>query len=130
MLGVPLQDIFILSLGTTEDVTKLSSRLADGGLAQWLRPATSVLLRAQTRGSFHAAEHLVGPDHVVRVDAPAPANLFQLDRLDARRIRGLAEARPRHECPRVLPFTAQVAAPFTPVPVNKEATWPTATPTT
>jgi uncharacterized protein len=98
MLGVPLEDMAVLSIGTTEEVTSIPPRTEKGGLAQWALPAAGTLLRAQALGSFHTAQHLVGRERVVRVDAPVPAKLFRLDRLDARRIRGLAEARARHEC--------------------------------
>ena len=78
--------------------------------------ASSTLLRAQATGSFHAAQHLVGVDRVVRVDSPVAAGIFRLDHLDASRIRGLAEGRARQACPSIEPFTKHIAPPFTPIP--------------
>lgn len=116
MLGVPLEDMLVLSMGTTDDVGDLPSRLDHGGLGQWVTRAGGMLLRAQAAGSFHAAEHLVGKNRVVRIDSPVAPGTFRLDRLDASRIRGLAEARARHVCPLVAPFRKHAAPPFVPIP--------------
>jgi patatin-like phospholipase/acyl hydrolase len=116
MLGIALDDMAVLSVGTTDEVTDLPSSLDHGGLYQWAARGRPMFLRAQATGSFHTAEHLVGQTRVVRVDAPVAAGIFRLDRLDASRIRGLAEARAGHECPRIKPFTGHIAAPFVPIP--------------
>ncbi len=73
MLGIALENIHVLSLGTTDELTDLSSSLDQGGLWQWARVATSLILRAQGVGSFHAVEHLVGPTQVLRIDPVVPA---------------------------------------------------------
>lgn len=114
MLGVPLADIRVLSLGTTDPVTSHAPSLDSGGAARWARPSSGVLLRAQALGHRHTAEHLVGPHNVVRVDANVPDGMFELDRLAADAIRGLAEGVSRRESPRVEPFTRTVAAPYQP----------------
>lgn len=116
MLGIPLEDMFVLSMGTTDEVGDLPSRLDDGGYAQWVRRGGGMLLRAQATGSFHAAEHLVGADRVIRIDYPVAAGIFRLDRLDASRIRGLAEARSRQVSPVVERFTKHAAPAFAPIP--------------
>jgi hypothetical protein len=114
MLGVQLDQIRILSMGATEAVTNLGSRLENGGFAQWGIGGAAALLRAQSIGSFHAAEHLVGKHNIVRVDAKVPQGLFSLDRLDARRIRGIAEGIAGHVCPDIKQFTTHTASPFIP----------------
>ena len=114
MLGVPLDAMRILSMGTTDDCVDLGDKLNRGGLIQWARPASTVLLRGQAIGSFHAAEHLVGPENVTRIDSPVPAGLFELDRINEVRIRGLAEDVARTASPAVECFTHQAAAPYTP----------------
>jgi patatin-like phospholipase/acyl hydrolase len=119
MLDVPLDAMRILSMGTTDDCVDLGDKLNRGGLIQWARPASSVLLRGQAIGSFHAAEHLVGAENVTRIDSPVPAGLFKLDRTNETRIRGLAEDVARTASPAIERFTTQIATPY--VPMNKEA---------
>jgi hypothetical protein len=118
MLDVSLSRMRILSMGTTDDCVDRGDKLNRGGLIQWARPAGNVLLRGQAIGSFHAAEHLVGPENVTRIDSPVPTGLFRLDRINATRIRGLAEDVARTASPAVERFTHHVPDPF--VPFNKE----------
>jgi uncharacterized protein len=115
MLNIPLDAMRILSMGTTEDCVNLGDRLNRGGLVQWARPASTVLLRGQAIGSFHAAEHLAGPENITRIDSPVPAGLFRLDRINAGRIRGLAEDVARTASPAIGRFTHHTAAPYTPM---------------
>ena len=114
MLGAPLDGIEILSFGTTDPCEVNSGRLDRGGFAQWARAGSRVLLRAQALGHLHAAQHLVGPANVVRVDATVPAGLFQLDRLDERTVRGLAEGVSRRVSPAVAPLVRDSAPPYEP----------------
>lgn len=114
MLEVPLDAMRVLSMGTTDDCVDLGDKLNRGGLLQWARPASAVLLRGQAIGSFHAAEHLIGPTNITRIDSPVPAGVFKLDRINEARIRGLAEDVARTASPAVELFTHQKAAPFTP----------------
>lgn len=118
MLGVPLDRLRILSMGTTDECVDLGSRLDRGGLIQWARPAGNVLLRGQAIGSFHAAEHLVGSGNITRIDSPVPAGVFRLDRINAARIRGLAEDVARTASPAIEHLTHHLSAPF--VPCSKE----------
>lgn len=115
MLGVPLDLIRVLSLGTTDPLANLDRRLDRGGLLAWARHGGSVLLRAPSVGSFHTVEHLVGRDRAVRIDPIVPKGLFGLDRVNEQRIRGLAEDVARRESPRVRPFVAHRAAPYVPL---------------
>ncbi len=115
MLNIPLDAMRILSMGTTDECVNLGDRLNRGGLLQWARPASTVLLRGQAIGSFHAAEHLVGPENVTRIDSPVPVGLFRLDRINAGRIRGLAEDVARTASPAIERFTHHTAAPYTPM---------------
>ena len=104
LLGACLEDVRVLSLGTTDPVTRNPGRLDRGGIAQWAMPSTRLLLRAQALGHLHAAELLVGREDVVRVDAAVPDGVFALDRLDAAEIRGLAEDVSRRASEAVAPF--------------------------
>jgi uncharacterized protein len=114
MLGTALSEIYVLSLGTTDPVARNRQRLDRGGFVQWAWASTRVFLRAQPFGTFHAAEHLVGADHVHRIDARVPDRMFRLDRLDARAIRGLAEDVSRRHSPAVSTFVSHSPAPYTP----------------
>jgi patatin-like phospholipase/acyl hydrolase len=109
MLGVPLSAIHVLSLGTTDAISANKTSLDRGGFFQWRRAGTKILLRAQALGTLHAAEHLITPDHIERIDPKVPDGLFHLDRLDAAAIRGVAEDVSRRCSPRIAPFTAHRA---------------------
>ena len=115
MLGVPLNQIRVLSLGTTDPLNNLHGRLDRGGLLAWARHGRSLLLRAPALGSFHTVEHLVGKGHAVRIDSVVPDGLFNLDRIDAQRIRGLAEDVARLQSPEVRSFLAHRAGPYKPL---------------
>ncbi len=118
LLDVPLEDIRILSLGTTAEVANLSAKLSRAGLMGWGRAGASVLLHAQAIGNFHVAEHLIGPENVTRIDSLVPAGLFGLDRVDTRHLQGLAENIARAHSPQVAAFTAHTPPPY--VPANRE----------
>lgn len=105
MLGIAPTAVHVLSLGTTDPVSANKKNLDRGGFFQWARPGAKTLLRAQSLGTFHAAEHLIGPDHIERIDHKVPDKLFDLDRLDVGAIRGIAEDVSRRCSPRVVPFT-------------------------
>lgn len=105
MLGIPLSAIHVLSLGTTDAVSANKTGLDRGGFFQWRRAGAKILLRAQSLGTLHAAEHLKTPDHIERIDPKVPDGLFHLDRLDAGAIRGVAEDVSRRCSPGVVPFT-------------------------
>jgi hypothetical protein len=112
MLAVPPAAIRVLSLGTTEAVSTNKKSLDRGGFVQWARPGAKILLRAQSLGTLHATEHLITADHIERIDHKVPDGLFDLDRLDATCIRGLAEGIARRCSPRVVPFTKHRAEPW------------------
>lgn len=114
VLGADPSDCSVLSLGTTEPVSRAGRRLDRGGLLQWARPSSRLFLRAQAISSLHMAEHLLGRDRVTRIDPVVPDGLFQLDRLDAGAIRGLAEGVSRRASERVVSFLAHRAPDFLP----------------
>lgn len=116
MLAVPPTAIRVLSLGTTEAVSTNKNNLDRGGIVQWARSGAKILLRAQSLGTLHAAEHLITPDHIERIDHKVPDGVFDLDRLDPTAIRGLAEGIARRCSPRVVPFTQHRAERWTAQP--------------
>jgi patatin-like phospholipase/acyl hydrolase len=114
VLGAVPSDCSVLSLGTTEPVSRAGKRLDRGGLLQWARPSPRLFLRAQAISSLHMAEHLLGRDRITRIDPVVPDGLFQLDRLDAGAIRGLAEGVSRRTSERIEAFLAHRAPEFLP----------------
>jgi uncharacterized protein len=109
LLGISLNAIHVLSLGTTDEVSVNKESLDRGGFFQWRRAGAKVLLRAQSLGTLHTAEHLITKQHIVRIDRTVPDGLFNLDRLDAGAIRGIAEDVSRRCSPQILPFIAHRA---------------------
>ena len=63
MFGQRLEDIRVLSLGTTASARTRRSRLDNGGLIRWVRGPSviDVLLTGQSTGAFAQVRHLVGP---------------------------------------------------------------------
>lgn len=105
MFDVPLSSIHVLSLGTTDDCTHLPNSLDNGGAISWAKDAgPAALLRAQSLGTFHSAEHLITPEHIVRVNVAVPEGLFGLDAVEPTAIRGRAEDVSRRESPRIRTF--------------------------
>jgi patatin-like phospholipase/acyl hydrolase len=114
VLGAAPSECSVLSLGTTEPVSRVGRRVDCGGLVQWARPSSRLFLRAQAISSLHMAEHLLGRDRVTRIDPVVPDGLFHLDRLDAGAIRGLAEGVSRRTSERVEAFLTHRAPEFLP----------------
>lgn len=116
MLGVPLSSISVLSLGTTNAVTRRPRTLDCGGLWQWKSVGIDAALRGQSHGVQGQAQHLLGKDRVVRVDPIVPDGLFALDRLSERELLGEASHTSRHFTPTfTAKFRTHKAAPFTPL---------------
>lgn len=122
MLGAELSQIRVLSLGTTEAVEHLSSRLDNGGLLPWARKGKGVLLRAPTVGAFHMVEHLVPRENVARIDASVPDGLFGLDNIDSSRVRALAEDIARRQSEAITPYLKHVPAEYTPMRTDPAVT--------
>ncbi len=80
-LGISLEQIRILSLGTTDQVVHRPENLNRGGLWQWKKQAIQVALRGQSMGVNAQISLLLGEDNVLRVDPKVPDQLFELDKL-------------------------------------------------
>lgn len=117
LFKVPLDRIRVLSLGTTSAVTVRKRRLDRGGLAQWARRASvvDVLVRGQSTGANAQVAHLLGADHVLRLDPPVPPGLSRLDAVDADELIGKASHHSRKACPQFeAGFADHLAAPYHP----------------
>lgn len=117
MLGVPLNAIRVLNVGTMEPFTSDTTRLEDAGILRWGTKAVDTILNASSRGGMGTAMHLVGFDNFVRFDAPVPPGKFALDRINARSVHGHASAISRNLTPEFTAKFADHTAPtFTPLP--------------
>lgn len=116
MLGVPLDAIRVLSLGTTRSVKERARSLDRGGLFHWAKPATEVMLEAQSQGTNGLAQHLVGHEDVIRLDPEVPPDVLSLDKLDRPRLLSLAAHEARKFAPMFAEqFGAHHAAPYAPL---------------
>lgn len=82
MLNVSLDQIHVLSLGTSDEVIRRPSRLNWGGKLIWGNHAARLIMRGQSLGIHNQARHLLGDDKVYRVDPRVPDGLFGLDKAD------------------------------------------------
>lgn len=101
MLGAGVDQIRVLSIGTTAALRQRPSQLDRGGLMRWgmKNSAVDVILRGQSWGAYTQAIHLLGPDDVVRLDPVVPPNLLRLDRVDADDVLGWAASESRKLSP-------------------------------
>jgi hypothetical protein len=99
LLGVPLDAIRILNVGTTGEVTNHPKKLDNGGAAAWARHAVPLVLTASSRGAQGIAEHLAGRERYSRFDAQVPAGLYALDEADPDDLAGLAAGQSRRLSP-------------------------------
>lgn len=111
MLNQPLDSIRVLSLGTTNEVTKRTNDLDKGGFWQWKKDAIDVILRAQSIGVYTQAQHLLSKDKVVRVDPKVPDGLFRLDKLSEEELLAKASHESRHFSPQ---FKEEFAEHYSP----------------
>jgi len=116
MLSVPLNAIWVLSLGTTEEVKGRSGKLDTGGFWQWKKDAVNVIMRGQSIGAHTQALHLLGKDKIVRLDPKVPDGLFKLDKLSEADLIGKASHVSRHVSPKFKDvFCGHVSPEFNPL---------------
>ncbi|QHC75262.1 CBASS cGAMP-activated phospholipase [Rathayibacter sp. VKM Ac-2805] len=89
-LAVPLGDIRLLNIGTTEASAVSSDHLDDAGLIGWAPRVVDLVLAASSRGGQAVAQNLLGKQRYHRFDAVVPRGKFVLDRVDAVGIAGVA----------------------------------------
>jgi patatin-like phospholipase/acyl hydrolase len=117
MLGVPLDAIRVLNIGTMEPFTDHSDRLDAAGLAGWSTAAVPLILTASSASNAGLARHLIGFDNFVRMNATVPPGAFALDRIDAAKVAGYAATVSRNLSPEyVAKFIDHPAAPYDPPP--------------
>jgi hypothetical protein len=81
MFGCSLENIRLLSVGTTMNMRTRRTQLDNAGLLRWISSPTvvDVLLSGQSAGAFAQVQHLIGPDNARRLNPPAPDELSALD---------------------------------------------------
>jgi uncharacterized protein len=86
LFGRPLDEIRVLSVGTTMSTRTRRAKLDNAGLVRWVRSpnVVDVLLSGQSTGAFTQVQHLIGVDNARRLNPPAPDELAALDHCDAR----------------------------------------------
>lgn len=78
-LGVPLESVRVLSVGTTQSVDERSRGLDNGGLLRWAMAAPEVLLRAQSLSVTNQVKLLIGQRSLHRHNPHVPASMGKLD---------------------------------------------------
>jgi len=99
MLDVKMDEIYVMSVGTTYEVKGRSSKLDNGGFLQWKKDAVEVIMRAQSIGTLNQAQHLLGKEHISRLDPKVPDGLFALDKLSETELLAKASHESRHFTP-------------------------------
>ena len=80
-LSIPLENIHVLSIGTSNTINHRKKRLNSGGIISWAREsaAVDVIMRGQSIGVNNQINYLLGKDHVERLDPKVAAGEFSLD---------------------------------------------------
>lgn len=116
MLGVPLESIRVLNVGTLDEVGHHHKKLDKGGLVQWAKPAVQTVITASSRGAQGLSMHFVTPSRFSRLDALVPADLYALDDADPEEVAGWASIASRTFSPTFWDrFAGHTAAPYTPL---------------
>lgn len=115
VLGVALNDVRVLSIGTTDEVRKHPQSLDGGGAIQWALKATKVVLTATTRGTVGTSLHLLDEDRYERFNVEVPGGMYALDRVDIDDLGGVAYSVSRTLGSKfATKFADHVAAPYAP----------------
>jgi patatin-like phospholipase/acyl hydrolase len=115
-LDIEPDEIFVMSIGTTNEVKGRSEKLNSGGFWQWKKDAVEVLMRAQSIGALAQAKLILGEDHVSRMDPKVPDGMFALDRMSSEDLLSKAAHESRHFAPVFQrKFLNHKAAEFSPI---------------
>ena len=102
LFGRRLEDIRVLSLGTTSSARARSRQLDNAGLIRWARGPhiVDVLLAGQGAGAFAQAQHLVGDENALRIDPPILDGDASMDGDNTETMLAKAAHHSRSFCPR------------------------------
>lgn len=119
MFGRTLDEIRLLSVGTTTSLRTRRARLDNAGLLRWIRSpnVVEVLLAGQSTGAFTQVQHLIGVENAHRLNPPAPDELAAMDTCDAHDLIAKAAHHSRTFCPQFdAVFGSHVPDPYVPFP--------------
>jgi len=80
-LGIPLDNIWALSIGTSEAIVQHKKHLNSGGILSWAsgNAAVDIILRGQSISAYNQAAHLLGKDKIERLNPKVAKGEFSLD---------------------------------------------------
>lgn len=110
-IGVPLDSVHALSIGTTRELKYPPDRLDGGGLLAWARHASEVIMQGQSAGASGQAQLLLGRDRFLRINPMVPEGLFSLDYADPDKLLAAASHEALHAEPEFRRRFASHAAP-------------------
>lgn len=117
MFGQRLDQIRLLSVGTTTTVSARRSSLDNAGLLRWIRSpnVVEVLLNGQSVGAFTQVQHLLGSEKVRRLNPAAPDELATTDSCDSSALIAMAAHYSRTFCPEFeFVFGSHIPVPYVP----------------
>ncbi len=122
MLGCQLNDIRVLSLGTTTAQAERQDALDRGGLWQWAsrQDIVDILANGQSTGTNGLAGHLIGPENLLRINPIVP-KAFALDAINKEKFLSQAEDTALNDGPQIAErFFHHYAAPYVPIYPEKQ----------
>lgn len=80
-LNIPLEAIWVFSIGTSDAVTHRKRRLSSGGILAWAleNAAIDVIIRGQSIAAQNQAYFLLGPEKIERLNPKVASDEFSLD---------------------------------------------------
>ena len=94
--GRALDDITLISIGTTAETSSRPARLNNGGVVQWARSVPELIMRGQSLCAANHAGLLLSGDRYLRVNPNVPEGELKLDALSTEQLLGRAERESRH----------------------------------
>lgn len=100
ILEIPLCNIRILSIGTTEDLKNSPKHLSTfGGWVPWAKTAVELILQAQSV-SINSQVSLILKENYERVNPKVPKGLFKLDKINMKELYAFASKHSRTFSPK------------------------------
>jgi uncharacterized protein len=120
--SIALDQIGMLSIGTTSELKPRSSQLDSGGLLNWAKPIVDVLMNGQSLAAKNHCSLLLPKGQFIRVDPLVVEESFQLDRVNAEALVSLARSASRAVMPQLAELFKHKPAPYQPLYPSKEPT--------
>jgi len=112
VLGASRSQIRVLSIGTLDEIGSLHRSSLSGGQLRWAKRAPELMLAGQSMAVQGQARLLIGSEHVVRVNPPAPAGRYLMDDTSCiDELVGIAAGEAEHRAPEIRRLFADRLAP-------------------